>query len=231
MLFALFMLLLTGVGYSQTKNFIDQPYIEVNGGADTLVTPNEIFIRILLSEKDTRDKVSIEELEQKMVNSLRSLGLNTDKDLTTIDMASNYKYYFLKSRDVIKTKSYTIKVTEAVMATKVFITLEELGISNAYIDRVNHSDLANLKNAMRTKAIIDARERALALTKPLNQNIGSAIHIVDAENYGSQLEGITAGIRIRGNSSMNENYVGDLPKIDFEKIKITANINATFVLR
>ena len=51
------------LGNAQYKNFIDQPYIEVNGNADTMVTPNEIYIQIQLSEKDTKDKVSIEELE------------------------------------------------------------------------------------------------------------------------------------------------------------------------
>ena len=30
---------------AQTKNFIDQPYIEVGGYADTLITPNQIFIK------------------------------------------------------------------------------------------------------------------------------------------------------------------------------------------
>ena len=122
------------VGQTQTKNFIDQPYIEVSGNADTLVTPNEIFIRILLSEKDTRDRISIEELEQKMVNALKGLGLDTEKDLTTADMASNFKFYILKSKDVIKTKLYMLKVKDAVTASQVFIKMEELGISNASIE-------------------------------------------------------------------------------------------------
>lgn len=218
------------LGNSQNKNFIDQPYIEVSGSADTLVTPNEIYIRILLSEKDTRDRVSIEELEQKMVVALKGLGLDTEKDLTTSDLTSNFKYYLLKSKDVIKTKLYTLKVTDAVTASQVFIKLEEIGISNTSIDRVDHSDLDNLKNKMRTKAIVDAKERAISLTKPLNQTIGTAIHIVDTDNLGQQLQGRVAGIQIRGNISFNNNDK-ELPKIEFEKIKVTANINAKFILK
>lgn len=216
---------------SQTKNFIDQPYIEVNGNADTLVTPNEIYIRILLSEKDTKDRISIEDLEQKMVNTLKGLGLDTEKDLTTSDMTSNFKYYFLKGKDVIKTKLYTLKVTDAVTASQVFMKLEEIGISNTSIDRVDHSDLDNLKNKMRTKAIVDAKERAIALTKPLNQTIGLAIHIVDTDNnISQQLQGRVAGIKIRGFSSFG-NSEKELPKIEFEKIKVTASINAKFILK
>jgi len=217
---------------SQTKNFIDQPYVEVSGSADTLVTPNEIYIRIILSEKDTRDRISIEELEQKMVAALKGLGLDTEKDLTTSDMTSNFKTYLLKSKDVIKTKIYTLKVTDAVTASKAFMKLEEIGISNTSIERVDHSDLNNLKNNMRTKAILDAKERAIALTKPLNQIVGSAINIVDTDNnISQQLQGRVAGIQIRGISSIQSYGYMDLPKIEFEKIKVIAGINAKFILK
>ena len=217
---------------SQTKNFIDQPYIELSGSADTLVTPNEIYIRIILSEKDTRDRVSIEDLELKMVAALKGLGLETEKDLTTSDMTSNFKFYLLKSKDVIKTKIYTLKVTEAVTASKVFMKLEEIGISNTSIERVDHSDLDNFKNRMRSKAMIDAKERAIALTKPLNQTIGFAIHIIDTDNnLSQQLQGRVAGIQIRGLNSIQSDGYKEMPKIEFEKIKITANINAKFILK
>jgi hypothetical protein len=227
-----FLLLSIFTANSQTKNFIDQPYIEVSGSADTLVTPNEIYIRIILSEKDTRDRVSIEELEQKMVAALKGLDLDTEKDLTTSDMTSNFKTYLLKSKDVIKTKIYTLKVTDAVIASKVFMKLEEIGISNTSIERVDYSDLNNLKNKMRTKAILDAKERAVALTKPLNQTVGSAINIVDTDNnISQQLQGRVAGIQIRGISSIQSDGYMDLPKIEFEKIKVTAGINAKFILK
>jgi len=216
---------------SQTKNFIDQSYIEVSGSADTLVTPNEIYIRIILSEKDTRDRASIEELEQKIVTALKGLGLDTEKNLTTSDMTSNFKTYLLKSKDVIKTKIYTLKVTDAVTASKVFMKLEEIGISNTSIERVDHSDLNNIKNKMRTKAIIDSKERADALTKPLNQTIGAAIHIMDTDNNPLQLQGRIAGIQIRGINSIQSNGYMDLPKIEFEKIKITAGVTAKFILK
>ncbi|MBN8686600.1 MAG: SIMPL domain-containing protein [Chitinophagales bacterium] len=215
---------------AQTKNFIDQPYIEVAGNADTLVIPNEIYIRIIISEKDTRDRTSVEELEQKMVATLTGLGVNTEKDLNISDMTSNFRNYLLKSRDIIKSKLYTLKVTDAVTAAKVIINLEEAGISNTGIERVGHSDLNKLRNKMRTNAILDAKESALALTKPLNQALGAAIRIADTENISQQLQGQVAGIRIRGISSIS-NKNDDLSKIDFEKIKVSASVNVVFILK
>ena len=51
------------VAHSQSKNYIDQPYIEVSGYTDSLVIPNEIYIKIYVSKKDTRDKIFIEVTE------------------------------------------------------------------------------------------------------------------------------------------------------------------------
>ncbi|MDO8992882.1 MAG: hypothetical protein Q7U83_07460, partial [Daejeonella sp.] len=128
-------------GMAQQKNFIDQPYLEVTGSADSLVTPNEISIKILLAEKDSKDKVSVEDLEIKMVNALKTLGIDLDKDLSTTDISSNFKSYLLKNKDILKTKQYMLKVSDGLTASKVFINLEQLGISNTSIEKVTHSNL------------------------------------------------------------------------------------------
>lgn len=211
---------------SQTKSFIDQPYIEVNGNADTLVTPNEIFIKIIISEKDTKDRVSVEELENKMITALKNLSIDVEKDLTNSDMMSNYKFHLLKQKDVIKTKEYMLKVKDANTLNKVFIKLEDLGISNTSIDRVNHTDLENLKNMCRSKAIEKARQKAISLTKPINQTIGNAILITDNEaNY--VMPYATRGVM------MMMDKAEDAPEsnIQFEKIKVEASVSAKFILK
>ena len=220
------------VGQTQTKNFLDQPYLEVAGSADTLVTPNEIYIKINISEKDTKDRISVEELEQKMFDALKALGLDVEKNLTTSDMGSNFKFYFLRSKDVMKSKQYILKVGDAVTASKVFIEMENLGISNTSIDRVNHSDLGKVKNMMRSKAVENARARAVALTQPLNQTLGPAIHILDNEIYNTsnQSSGRLDEVVVVGYSSKYKANK-ELPKIEFEKIKVAANINVKFILK
>lgn len=217
---------------SQTKSFIDQPYIDVNGNADTSVTPNEIYIKIVISESDTKNKVSIEDLEMKMVEALKSLGINTEKDLTASDIGSNFKYYFLKSKDVIKTKQYSLKVTDAVTATKVIGQLEDLNISNTSIERVDYSGMEELKNSLRTKAVENARARALALTKPLNQTLGAAIYINDATNNDFNVirESQLNEVVVTGYGTARK-QASDLPKIDFEKIKVFSIANVKFILK
>lgn len=209
------------------KSFIDQPYVEVAGSADTMVTPDEIFIAINISEKDTKNKTSVEELERKMFDALKAMGIDVEKDLTTSDLSSNFKTYFLKSKDIMKSKDYMLKVKDAVTATKVFIKLEDLGISNSSIDHVDYSKMEEMKNVMRTKAIENAKLRAIALTKPLQQGIGPAIFISDNEVYPIRPLARQAKVNLYEASDSAQ----ALPQIDFEKIEISSNVNAKFILK
>jgi uncharacterized protein YggE len=216
---------------AQTKNFLDQPYLEVTGTADSLVTPNEIFIKIIISEKDTRDRVSLEESEAKMIAGLKSLDIATTTDLTVTDMLSNYKTYLLKQKDILKSREYLLKVTDAATTGKVFMKLEELGIANTSIEKVGRTDLENLENLCRTKAVENAKLKAIALTKPLSQTIGNAIHITNLENnFQSAMYDAASSIRIRGGVAKESAQYVD-PGIEFEKIKITIAVTVRFILK
>lgn len=221
-------IILSQITIAQNKNFIDYPYIEVEGYADTLVTPNLIYLKIILSEKDTKDKISLEEQERKMIQVFKNIGINIETDLTTSDMLSNYRSYLLKQKDILKTKEYVLKVTSAPVASKVFVELENIGISNTSIDRVDHSDIHKLENICRSNAIINSKERAIALTKPISQSIGNAIHITENNNnptYSLQ----ETRLRIRGVNTFEKTE--DAPNIDFEKIKISSTVFVKYALK
>ena len=214
-----------------SKNFIDRPYIEVAGAADTLVMPDEIFIRIIISEKDTRDRVSVEDQETKMVAALQGIGIDTEKELSANDLASNFRNYLLKGREVVKTKQYQLKVRDAATAGKVFMELEKLEISNVSIERVDHSQKKQLAHIMRLRAMEDAKESAVLLVKPLNQLVGQAIHISEgsSQQFDGPLQGKVAGIQIRGTNARFS--TASEPKIEFEKIRITGAVHVKFILQ
>jgi uncharacterized protein YggE len=165
-----------------------------------------------------------------MLTILKTLGLDIEKDLSTADITSDFKFYLFKNKDVLKTKLFTLKVKDAVTASQVFIKLEETGISNTSIERVDHSDLENIRNMMRSNAMSNAKSKATLLTKTLNQVLGPAIHITEGDNPGHLLQGRMPGIQIRGASTLQNGYK-EVPKIEFEKIKVTANVSAKFILR
>jgi uncharacterized protein YggE len=217
-------------GYGQSKNFIDQPYVETTAFVDTLVTPDEIYLNIIISEKDTKGKTSVEEQEAQMEKTLKALGINTKEDLTLNDLASNFKKYFLKGQDVLKSKVYSLKVHDAITAGKVILALEKIEISNVLLDRTEFSRIEQLKLELKSKAIVKARKQAEYMTSPLNQKVGAAIHISDqSDNYPvGPLQGRSSGIMIRGYAAKEKEFTP--ADIEFEKIKVESNVFVKFKL-
>lgn len=214
-------------GISQTKNFIDQPYIEVSAKVDTLVIPDRIYLSILITEKDTKGKISLEQSENNMANALTSLEIDLKEQLTLLDVSSNFKKYFLKRKDVLKAKSYLLVVYDAMTAGKVIVALEKINISNVTINKLEHSKIEDLKLELKSKAVAKALKNAYSLTKPLNQKVGNAIYISDNFGYSNPLLGKASGIRIRGYNTREEYQPID---IHFEKIKIESQVNIMFKL-
>ena len=220
--------LLSLQGYSQEKNFIDQPYIETTAIVDTLVVPDRIYLSILITEKDTRGRTSVEELENRMNTKLIGLGIDTKKQLTLSDVTSNFKTYFLKGTDVLKNKAYTLLVYDAETAGKVIVGLESIEISTVFLTKTEYSKLEKLKIDLKQKAVLKAKIQAESMLKPLNQNVGKALYISDLNsNITNALQGKVAGIQIRGYSSYKAKEYQPID-IEFEKIKIESAVTIKF---
>ena len=58
-LFSIFTIL-NFLSFGQSKNFIDQPFIETKATVDTLVSPDEIYLAISIRGEDTKGKVPVE---------------------------------------------------------------------------------------------------------------------------------------------------------------------------
>lgn len=218
---------------AQQKNFIDQPYLEVVGEADTLITPDQIFLSISLSEKDVKNKMTLEELEDRMITTLKNLGIDLEKKLTVSDLMSNYKNALLKKTDILKFKQFELEVNTADQATKVLIGLEELGISNVNVARADHSKMKEIENEVRIKSVTDAKKRADALTRPLHQQVGPAIHISEtAPSFRTSAFGLEEvvvtgyGGKPRGVTSTKKEE-----EVSFRQIKVAKTVNVKFALK
>ena len=204
---AIIFLLLMGANFcfSQTKNFIDQPYLETTATVDTLVTPDRIYLSILITEKDTKGKISVEELENKMADKLKSIGINLDKQLTLSDLSSNFKKYFLKRNEIMKSKAYSLIVYDAITAGKVIAGLEEIGISNIELEKTEYSKMEELKLELMSRAVKKAKNQGRAMLQPLHQVLGDAIYVSNNNtDIINMLNGKVEGVEIRYSSSVNK---------------------------
>ena len=113
--------------------------METSAYADSLVVPDLIYLDILIKESDSRNKISVEELEARMTAKLKSLGINTEKQLRLTDLGSNYKKYFLKQKDIMKSKAYEFKVFDSQTVGRAIVALEEIGIANVELRKTEYS--------------------------------------------------------------------------------------------
>jgi len=211
----------------QTKNFIDQPYLETTAKADSLVKPDIIYLDILLKETDNRNRISVEALEDEMASALKSLGIDLKTQLTLSDLGSNFKNYFLKQKEVLKSKAYKLKVFDAQTAGKVLVVLENIGISNVSLDKTAYSKIEALKLVLKSKAVRKAKTQADYLVQPLNQKIGGALFILDKYYQRYDFEEDLQEVVMVGYSSGNK--AEHTPAaIEFKPIKVEAEVTIRF---
>jgi uncharacterized protein YggE len=219
---------------SQTgeKNFIDQNYIEVTGKSEMEVTPDLIYLKILLNEKDNKNKQPLADRENQMLSKLRDIGIDTNKDLLMKDMASNFKDYLLIKSDILLSKEYQLLVRDGKTASKVFVELENIGISNVSIERIDNSEIQKFRKQVKIAAIKAAKEKSEALANAIGQNVGRAIFIQELDNYygNGGASGGASNIRIRGTGSIHR-ASSEEPEIDFEKIRLEYSIMCRFELK
>lgn len=214
--------------FSQTKNFIDQPYLETSSIVDTLVTPDRIYLEITISEKDTKGKISVEELENQMTKALTAQDINIEKQLSIADMASDFRKYLLQQKDIIKTKAYSLLVYDAAAAGKAIIALEKLGISNVEISKVEYSKIEELKLDLKFRAMVKAKKQGEKMLKPLNQKLGAAIYISDNNNEDRIVSSRNYDMQVVRKVSYNSIMDKNSSDIEFEKIKVESKIKVFF---
>lgn len=211
---------------AQDNNFLNQPYIEVRSKADTMVTPDNIYISINILEADTKGKVSVEELAHNMVKRLKALGITTEKQLVLNDFSSNFKKYFWRGKEILKSKSYTLLVHSAVMAGKVLIALKATGIGHAGIQKVSYSKAKDMNLILHRLAVKNALLQAKEMVKPINQRVGNAIFITEVGNYSPMPMLKNARIFIAEAATPSPQPI----KIQFQKIKMESSVNVRFAL-
>ncbi|MBD0833032.1 SIMPL domain-containing protein [Aestuariibaculum sediminum] len=226
---------ITSVAFSQQgeKNFIDQPYIEVTGNVETEITPNEIYLNILINEDDKKGKISVEDQENEMISVLKSLSIDLDKNFSILDFDGFYNKKFLGTNEVSKAKRYELIVNNGETLAKVYDALDRIDISNISITKTSHTDIEKFKREAKLNALKIAKEKAEDYAQAINQTIGKALLIQEQASPSiNTLSGYANGVVIRGASAL---YGSKAATIKFEDLNlkpliISAQVMAKFIL-
>lgn len=215
---------------NNSKNFIDQPFIEVRGKAEMEIVPDMIYLKVIIDEKDNKAKVALEEQEMKMLKALDNIGVDIKKDVAVIDYASNFKSHWIKRSNIHTSKEYEVVVNSGNMVAKVFIELEKLNVSNITVAQLDHSKMEAYRQEVKVNAAKAAKNKAQKLMEALDQNAGKAIYVqeVNRNIYPARMDAMQSNMlmKVKSNSS-SDSYI---PEIEFQKLKLEYEILARFAI-
>jgi hypothetical protein len=156
-------------------------------------------------------------------------------NLQVADANADYVKVRWQKKDVLSKKEYNLKVSNATTLGKVFMELETVEVSDAYIYKVGHSRMDSLTKVVKIEAIQSAKNKAQYLLTAIGEQLGQPLIIHETMDLPSALAGSVRGTR----TGSTQYYVdgirvkggGDDNEIQFQKIKISADIYIKFAIR
>ena len=198
-------------------------YIQVTGRAEKELTPDEFYLQIVINERDSKGKISVESQQRDMVAVLRKLGVDVEKQLKMANLSSEF---FKKNTSVAMAK-YQLQLGEV---AKVWQALDDLGISNISILKVTHSQLDKYKQEVRLEAMRNARESAQEMAGAIGQTIGKCFYIYDSNSNVLPVMYDNAVLMRSAKAVADAESVAEEDPLEFKTIKLEYGVQAKFVL-
>jgi uncharacterized protein len=208
----------------------ETPYIEVVGTGEMEVIPDQIYISFTLKERyEGKKKIEIEDQEKEMKKRMLKLGIDMN-DLQLADASSDYVKIKRKKEDVIASKDYLLKVSSTKTLGEVFDLLDEINAFNADIQRVDHSDIKNLRKQVKMMAVQAAKEKAGYLLEAIGESVGKPLFIQERETYDEFQPLRKAAMMVNVTMDAAEKEPS-LPELSFQKIKLKYSVFARFAIK
>lgn len=204
--------------------------IEVNGSAETEVTPDIIYIGMSLKEyfKDSgnRKKVEIEDLERQLQSAVLKAGIPQENLMINNIASYNNWWEKKKTPDFLARKQYRIKVTDLTKFNEIMSAVDPKGIENSNIESYDYSKIESLKKELKIKALQNAKEKAEYLISSIGGTLGGPLEIQEI-NIEAQPEIMNFAKTVLRAASSEDG----MPEIDFKKIKLNYQMRAVFEIK
>lgn len=200
-------------------------YIQVNGRSEKEITPDEFYLSVVINERDSKGKISVESQQREMIAALKKLGVDVEKQLKVANLSSE----FFKKNTAVATAKYQLELNSAAMVSKVWQALDGLGISNVSILKVSHTQIEQYKEQVRVEAMQNAKQSAQGLAQAIGQTIGKCFYVYDSNSDIMPRIYDNAMVMRSAKADFAEGVSNDEP-LDFKTIKLQYNVQAKFVL-
>lgn len=221
-------------------SFIDKPFIEITGTSETEITPDEIYITITLQERaENKEKLSIDKQEDALKTNLKELNIELS-NLTLNTANSDFRKIKSIGKDVIISKSYTLKLNNAEILNKVYEKLDLINAHDAYISKLNHSKIIDFQKENRIKAIKAAKEKAEYLLITIGKQAGNPIQVIETENsthntpynyYNSYYRGRNLANTAQSYNAYTSESESNKQDISIKKIKVVSSFVVKYEIK
>ena len=201
-------------------------YIQVNGRAEREIAPDEFYLQIVINERDSKGKVSVESQQRDMIAALKRLGVNVEKQLKVANLSSE----FFKKNTSVATAKYQLQLGSSAEVGKVWQALDGLGISNVSILKVSHSKIERYKSEVRVEAMRNAKQNAATLAEAIGQTIGKCFYVYDSNNDVMPVFYNNMAVMRSAKAFDAAEAAAEEEPLDFKTIKLQYSVQAKFVL-
>lgn len=203
-------------------------YIQVNGRAEKEIVPDEFYLSVVINERDSKGRISVESQQRDMIAALKQQGVNVEKQLKVANLSSE----FFKKNTSVATAKYQLQLGSAAEVARVWQALDKLGISNVSILRVSHSRIEALKEEVRVEAIRNAQQSARTLAEALGQSIGKCFYIWDSNNdiMPAYYNNAVTMRSMKMMDAAGAEEAADEEPLDFKTIRLQYSVQTKFVL-
>ncbi len=211
---------------AQTTGEKFNSYIEVTGYAEQEVAPDVFYMKIVIDEMDSKGKTSLETQQKNMTSALQSLGIDTDSQLKRLSLSSSY----YKRKTNIASGTYQLKLNRAEDVSRVWNALDNLSLSDVAFTKAEFSGIDSLRNEVRCRAVRNAREEAESMAGAVGQSIGKCFYMYVGQSGNAVLYAqprMTKSVMLDAANGLG---ISEEESIEFNSIKVSANVNAKFVL-
>ena len=115
-------------------------YIQVNGRAEKEIAPDEFYLQIIINERDSKGKISVESQQRDMIAALKRAGVDVEKQLKMANLSSE----FFKKNTSVATAKYQLQLGSSAMVAKVWQALDD---SNNNVMPVFYDNMAVMRSA------------------------------------------------------------------------------------
>ena len=201
-------------------------YIQVNGRAEMEITPDEFYLQIIINERDSKGKISVESQQREMIAALKKLGVDVDKQLKVANLSSE----FFKKNTSVASAKYQLQLGSSAEVGQVWQALSDLGISNVSILKVSHSEIDRYKEQVRVEAIRNARQNAETLAGAIGQTAGRCFYIYDSNSNVMPVMYDNAVLMRSAKAYGTAEAAVEEEPLEFKTIRLEYSVQTKFVL-